>query len=105
VSTTQLEELLATQPDAIREEILDINTDAGHRALQVALLVPIVACLLGFANSFRLMRLPYVPLRKLPKGSCWVDTRPRRGVTGMGSTSRREWSSPPPVREGSPALR
>jgi hypothetical protein len=60
VSTTQLEELLATQPDAIREEILAINIDAGHRALQVALLVPIVACLLGFANSFRLMRLPYV---------------------------------------------
>ena len=29
VSTTQLEELLADQPDEIQQEIIDINTDAG----------------------------------------------------------------------------
>jgi EmrB/QacA subfamily drug resistance transporter len=58
VSTTQLEELLADQPDEIVDEIVSINTDAGNRALQVAMLVPIIACLLGFANSFRMMRLP-----------------------------------------------
>jgi EmrB/QacA subfamily drug resistance transporter len=58
VSTTQLEELLAAQPEAIREEIIRINTDAGNRALQVAMLVPVLACLLGLANSFRMMRLP-----------------------------------------------
>jgi hypothetical protein len=60
VSTTQLEELLADQPDEIQQEIIAINTAAGDRALQVAMLVPILACLLGFMNSFRMMRLPDV---------------------------------------------
>ncbi len=58
VSTTQLEELLAGQPDEIQDEIIQINSDAGNLALQVAMLVPILACLLGFVNSFRMMRLP-----------------------------------------------
>ncbi len=58
VSTTQLEELLAAQPDEIQEEIIQINSDAGDLALQVAMLVPVLACLLGFLNSFRMMRLP-----------------------------------------------
>jgi hypothetical protein len=62
VSTTQLEELLADQPDEIVEEILRINSDAGDLALQAAMLIPVLACLLGFANSFRMMRLPdYAP--------------------------------------------
>ena len=60
VSTTQLEELLADQPDEIQQEIIDINSAAGNRALQVAMLVPIFACLLGFVNSFRMIRLPDV---------------------------------------------
>ena len=58
VSTTQLEELLADQPGAIQEEIIRINTSAGDRALQVAMLIPVLACLLGFLNSFRMVRLP-----------------------------------------------
>ena len=48
VSTTQLEELLADQPGEIQDEIIRINTDAGDRALQVAMLIPVLACLLGF---------------------------------------------------------
>ncbi|MBK9178699.1 MAG: MFS transporter [Acidimicrobiales bacterium] len=58
VSTTQLEELLADEPDAIQEEIIGINSDAGNLSLQVAMLVPVLACLLGLLNSFRMMRLP-----------------------------------------------
>jgi EmrB/QacA subfamily drug resistance transporter len=58
VSTTQLEELLADQPDEIVDEILRINTDAGDLALQAAMLIPVLACLAGFLNSFRMMRLP-----------------------------------------------
>ncbi len=50
--------MLAAQPDEVAQEIIDINTNAGDRALQVAMLVPILACLLGFANSFRMMKLP-----------------------------------------------
>ena len=71
VSTTQLEELLADQPDEIQQEIIDINTDAGNRALQVAMLVPILACLLGFFNSFRMMRLPDVKPSASSRG--WVS--------------------------------
>jgi hypothetical protein len=58
MSNTQLEELLAEQPAEIQDEIVRINTDARPLALQVALLVPILAGLLGLFNSFRMMRLP-----------------------------------------------
>jgi hypothetical protein len=58
VSNTQLDELLADEPPAVSEEILSINTDATNLALQVALLVPILAGLLGLFDAFRMMRLP-----------------------------------------------
>ena len=58
VSTTQLELLLEDEPENIQDEIIRINSDAGDVALQVAMLVPVLACLLGFLNSFRMMRLP-----------------------------------------------
>jgi MFS family permease len=58
LSNTQLEELLAGQPEEIRDEILRINTDARPLALQVALLVPLLAALAGLLNAFRMMRLP-----------------------------------------------
>ena len=58
MSNTQLEELLADQPPEISAEILRINTEARPKALQVALLIPLLAGLLGFANSFRMARLP-----------------------------------------------
>jgi MFS family permease len=58
MSNTQLRAQLEGQPKATQDEILRINTDARHIALQVALLVPILAALAGLANSFRMMRLP-----------------------------------------------
>jgi MFS family permease len=58
MSTTQLEELLASQPPEIREEIVRINTDARPIALQVALLIPILAGLLGLLDSVLMTRLP-----------------------------------------------
>ena len=58
MSNTQLQELLAGQPPAIQDEIIRINTDARPRALQFALLVPLLAGLIGLINSFRMMRLP-----------------------------------------------
>ena len=58
MSNTRLEAQLAGQPEAVQDEILRINTDARHRALQVALLVPIIASLLGLLTSFRMLRLP-----------------------------------------------
>ena len=58
MSNTQLDELLSGQPEDVQDEILRINTDARPRALQVALLVPILAALVGLLNAFRMMRLP-----------------------------------------------
>jgi len=58
MSNTQLEAELGVSPPRTKDEIIRINTEARHRALQVALLVPLIAGLLGLANSFRMMRLP-----------------------------------------------
>jgi MFS family permease len=58
MSNTQLEELLASQPPDIRAEIVRINTDARPLALQVAMLIPILAGLFGLFNAFRMARLP-----------------------------------------------
>ena len=58
MSNMQLEELLAGQPETIQDEIISINTDARPLSLQVALLIPILAGLVGLFNSFRMMRLP-----------------------------------------------
>ena len=69
MSNTQLEELLVGQPAEIQAEIIRINTDARPLALQVALLVPLLAALVGLFNSFRMMRLP--------------DPKPSGSVEGM----------------------
>src|SRR5689334_15784078 len=58
MSNTQLASLLEGQPKDVQAEIIRINTDARPRALQVALLVPLVAALLGLGVSIRMIRLP-----------------------------------------------
>ena len=58
ISNTVLEELLVGQPQDVQDEIIRINTNARPLALQVALLVPLFAALLGLVTSFRMMRLP-----------------------------------------------
>jgi EmrB/QacA subfamily drug resistance transporter len=58
MTNAQLEEQLAGQPGDVKAEIVRINTDARPLALQVALLIPILAGLGGLANSFRMMRQP-----------------------------------------------
>jgi MFS family permease len=71
MSNTQLDELLSSQPEEIQDEIIRINTDARPIALQVALLVPILAGLIGLLNSFRMMRLPEpTPTAEL-EGTAW----------------------------------
>jgi MFS family permease len=59
-SSAKLEQLLAEEPEAVQDEVLSINMDATNRSLQVALLVPIIAGLIGLFNSFRMMRMPDV---------------------------------------------
>ena len=58
MSNTALEELLAGQPEEIQDEIIRINTEARPLALQVALVIPLLAALLGLFLSFRMARLP-----------------------------------------------
>ena len=58
MSDARLEQQLAGQPPEIQDEILRINDEARPQALQVALLVPLVATILGLFFSFRMMRLP-----------------------------------------------
>ena len=73
MTNTQLAELLAGQPEEIQDEILRINTEARPLALQVALLIPILAGLLGL-----LERVPH-------ERGCPTRPRPAR---------RRGWRSP-----------
>src|SRR3954464_15084147 len=58
MSNAQLDEQITGQPPAVSDEILAINTDATNLALQVALLVPLLAGLLGLFDSLRMRRLP-----------------------------------------------
>ena len=58
MSDAQLQKLLAEEPPEVQDEILSINTDARHLALQVALLVSLIAALIGLFNGFRMVRLP-----------------------------------------------
>jgi hypothetical protein len=46
------------EPPEIGAEIVAINTDAGTLALQVALIIPLVAGIIGLINAFRMVRLP-----------------------------------------------
>jgi hypothetical protein len=58
MTNTQLEEQLAGQPKDVQAEIIRINTDARPLALQIALLIPILAGIGGLADSFRMRRQP-----------------------------------------------
>ena len=58
MTNTQLEEVIVNQPPDVEAEIVRINTEARPLSLQVALLVPLIAGLLGAAVSFRMLRQP-----------------------------------------------
>jgi EmrB/QacA subfamily drug resistance transporter len=72
LSDEQLQERLAGQPDATQQEIIRINDDARHIALQVALLIPIAAAALGFVNSLRMKRQPAPQATGQPGGTSVV---------------------------------
>ncbi len=58
MSSTRLEAQLEGQPQEIKDEVHRINEEARPLALQVGLLVPIIAGLLGFINGMRMMKRP-----------------------------------------------
>jgi hypothetical protein len=63
--------MLAGEPTQVQAEIIRINTDTRPLALQVALLVPILAGLLGLFNGFCMVKVPEP-----------AATRPVEGVFG-----------------------
>lgn len=58
MSNTGLEELLADETPEVQDEVVRINTVSRPISLQVALLIPIAAALLGLLNALRMRRLP-----------------------------------------------
>jgi EmrB/QacA subfamily drug resistance transporter len=58
MTNTELDKLLDGQTPAVEAEILRINEEARPIALQIALLVPLIAALLGLLASFLMTRLP-----------------------------------------------
>jgi hypothetical protein len=58
MSDDQLQAQLAGQPEATAQEVIRINDEARDLSLQVALLVPMLAGLLGLLASLRMSRLP-----------------------------------------------
>ena len=58
MSDEQLDELLVGQPADVQDEIVRINEDARPFALQVALIVPILAALAGFVTALRMGHVP-----------------------------------------------
>ncbi len=70
MSNTQLQKQIADEPQDVQNAILAINTKARNRSLQVALLVPAIASLLGLGNAFRMRRLP--------------DITPSANIEGVG---------------------
>ena len=58
MSNTQLDAVLDGQPEDVRAEVLRINSEARDVSLRVALLVPVLASLIGLLNSFWMRRLP-----------------------------------------------
>jgi hypothetical protein len=58
VSDTSLSGVLAEEPSEVQDEIVAINREARDSSLQVALLVPLLASLVGIAVGFRMVRLP-----------------------------------------------
>ena len=69
VSDTQLQALLVEEPPAVQADILAINDEARALSLQVAMLIPVLACLMGLINGFRMVRLP--------------DTKPLSSLEGL----------------------
>ena len=71
VSNTALDELLVGQPPATQAEILRINTEARPLALQIAMLIPLLAALTGLTISFRMTRLPQAPPTAPVEAAVW----------------------------------
>jgi EmrB/QacA subfamily drug resistance transporter len=71
MSNTQLAEVIVGQPPDVQAEIIRINTEARPIALQVALLVPLLAGLLGLGVSFLMLRQPDIEPSAAAEGAAF----------------------------------
>ena len=71
MSNTALDELLVDEPPATQDEIVRINTEARPLALQIAMLIPLLAALTGLTISFRMTRLPQAPPTAPVEAAVW----------------------------------
>jgi len=60
MSDAKLQELIVQQPPAVEAEIVHINSTARDRSMQAALLVPVLAALIGLVGAIRMRRLPEI---------------------------------------------
>ncbi len=70
MSSTALQRQIACEPKVVQDGVLAISTHARNGSLQFALLIPLLASLLGLANAFRMLRLP--------------DIAPQADIEGVG---------------------
>ena len=111
MSNTQINALLADEPQPVQDEILRINSHARDLSLQVALLVPVLASLIGLLNSFRMGRLPDLApsgsVEEIDLGLTAVGQAEAMWMTAAGSTmlagSRTAPSSRPSATTGGPS--
>lgn len=69
LSNTQLEKQLINQPKDVQNEVVKINADARNKSLQIALLVPVIAGVVGIINSFSMIKLPDIKPSALAENS------------------------------------
>jgi predicted MFS family arabinose efflux permease len=70
MTNTGLEELIVNASPEVEAEIIRINTEARPISLQIALLVPLLAAILGLVTSFRMVRIG--------------DVKPSASLEGVG---------------------
>ena len=93
LSNTQLSSSSPASLAAVQDEIVRINTDARPLALQVALLVPLLAGLVGLFNAFRMLRMPDPEPSGSVEGMAWL-TRAGRWSPPASATSSSGTTSP-----------
>lgn len=57
LTDSQVQSAVSDQPAAVQNEVLAINDRARATALQVAMLIPVLACAVGLVNAIRMRRL------------------------------------------------
>ena len=96
MTNTALDALIVNQPPEVEAEIIRINTEARPFALQVALLIPIIASLLGLLTSFRMIAPAGSGVRGDRRARPGLTPRPPRPIPPRPRPPR----GPPPRRRG-----